>query len=204
MLQALEISCVRGNREVFSRLSFSVEHGAALRVQGENGAGKTSLLRILAGLSSAAAGAVQWRGARIAQLGESFRRDVLFLGHSNALKDDLTPLENLRHALAVAGAHANLSALRTVLETDGLGSVAEYPVQWLSQGQKRRVAMARLAFGGARRLWILDEPFSALDTDAVKRLAARLSGYVAGGGLLVYTTHQEVALGVPTQDLVLQ
>lgn len=204
MLQALEISCVRGNRELFNRLSFSVDRGAALRVQGENGAGKTSLLRILAGLSPAAAGAVHWDGAQIAQLGENFQADLLFLGHANALKEDLTPVENLRHALAVAGIIADISALRAALDADGLGTVTEYPVQWLSQGQKRRVAMARLAFCGARRLWILDEPFSALDTVAVKRLAARLSAHVAGGGLLIYTTHQDVVLDVPTEDLLLQ
>lgn len=204
MLQAIEISCIRGHRELFSGLSFEVERAAALRVQGENGAGKTSLLRILAGLSPVAAGAVQWDGSTIAGLGEEFRSHLLFLGHANALKDDLTPLENLSHALAVSGISAPASQLREALAQDGLAAVADYPVQWLSQGQKRRVALARLAFGAARRLWILDEPFSALDTMAIERLAVRLSQHVSNGGQLVFTTHQEVALGVATKQLVLQ
>jgi heme exporter protein A len=204
MLQASEISCVRGNRELFDRLSFSLSGGTALRVQGENGAGKTSLLRILAGLSPASAGTVKWDDALIAKSSESFRRDLLFLGHTNALKEDLTPVENLQHALAVAGICPDLYEMRAALEQDGLGAVAQYPVQWLSQGQKRRVAMARLAFGADRRLWILDEPFSALDAVAVRRLVARLCHHVTTGGLLVFTTHQEVVLDVPMEDLVLQ
>lgn len=204
MLQAIEISCVRGSRQLFSGLSFQVDRHAALRVHGENGAGKTSLLRILAGLAPAAAGSVQWDGAAITGLGDGYRGDLLFLGHANALKDDLTPIENLRHALAVSGVAATRDELRATLEQDGLGTVANYPVQWLSQGQKRRVALARLAFGAQRRLWILDEPFSALDTPAIERLSARLSQHVAAGGQLVFTTHQEVALAVSTEQLVLQ
>ena len=204
MLQALEISCVRGNRELFSKLSFSVERGCALRVQGENGTGKTSLLRILAGLSPAASGGVRWQETPIAGRDESFRRELLFLGHANALKDDLTPVENLRHGLAAAGIAADTAEVHAALAQDGLGAATDYPVQWLSQGQKRRVALVRLAFGGARPLWILDEPFSALDAAAVGRLAARLTRHVAGGGVLVFTTHQEVPLDVPTRNLVLQ
>jgi heme exporter protein A len=204
MLQASEISCVRGTRELFSKLSFGVERGCALRVQGENGSGKTSLLRILAGLSPAAAGRVSWQGSPIAGSDESFRRELLFLGHSNALKDDLTPVENLRHGLAVAGVAADPGELRAALAGEGLGEAAGFPVQWLSQGQKRRVALARLAFAGARRLWILDEPFSALDGAAVGRLAARLTRHVRDGGVLVFTTHQEVPLDVPAGNLVLQ
>ena len=204
MLQATEIACVRGHRELFSEISFTVERGSALRVQGENGTGKTSLLRILAGLSPAAAGEVRWDGEPLARQGESFRRELLFVGHANGLKDDLSALENLRQALAVGGIPAPESELRAALAQDGLEAIADYPVQWLSQGQKRRAALTRLAFASARRLWRREEPCSALDVHAVSRLAARLARHVAGGGQLVFTTHQEIALDVPTQALVLQ
>jgi heme exporter protein A len=177
--------------------------GGAIRVRGDNGSGKTSLLRILTGLSPAQTGEVHWSGTRIGLLGEEYRSKLLFIGHANALKDDLSAAENLRHGLALSGIAARGSDCRAALVEEGLGRIADLPVQWLSQGQKRRVALTRLAFCESRPLWILDEPFSALDARSVSRLATRLGRHIGGGGMTVFTTHQEVELGFAAQELAL-
>lgn len=194
MLQARQIECTRGNRRLFHDLSFRLEAKQALRVGGENGSGKTSLLRMLAGLSPPQAGEILWNDGRIAALGEDYRRDLLFLGHANALKDDLTAVENLRSALLLAGRAVLEPALRDALAMQGLASVADLPARLLSQGQKRRVALARLGFCADKPLWVLDEPFAALDAASVGQVATTVTAYLRGGGMVVFTTHQEVGL----------
>ncbi len=194
MLQARQIECTRGNRRLFHDLSFRLEAKQALRVGGENGSGKTSLLRMLAGLSPPQAGEILWDDTRIAALGEDYRRDLLFLGHANAIKDDLTPVENLRSALLLAGHAVGEPALREALVRQGLASVVDLPTRLLSQGQKRRVALARLGFCTDKPLWVLDEPFAALDAAAVAQVATAVTAYLRGGGMVVFTTHQEVGL----------
>jgi heme exporter protein A len=194
MLEASQIECVRGSRRLFRNLSFRLEPHRALRVLGENGSGKTSLLRIVAGLAQAESGSVRWNGATLRALGEDYRRQLLFIGHHNGLKEDLTALENLRFGLALSGVPVQTDDLREGLQARGLGAVAGLPVKLLSQGQKRRVALTGLAFSGARALWVLDEPFAALDTASVSRLAAELSAHLDRGGMVMFTTHQEVDL----------
>jgi len=194
MLEASQIECVRGNRRLFRDLSFRLGAHQALRVRGENGSGKTSLLRIIAGLSPAESGSVSWNDGNIRALGESYLRDLLFLGHSNGLKDDLSPVENLRYALVLAGAGADEPALRAALAEQGLAAVADLPVKLLSHGQKRRVALARLSFSPQKPLWILDEPFIALDAASVKRLTRTITSQLQRGGMVMFTTHQEVEL----------
>lgn len=194
MLQACKIECVRGNRRLFCDLSFRLEANQALRVFGENGSGKTSLLRMVAGLSPVESGEILWKECPIAASGEDFRRDLLFLGHANGLKDDLTPIENLCHALALAGMNVGDVALRDALDGQGLAGVADLPVKLLSQGQKRRVALARLWFSTDKPLWVLDEPFAALDAASVGRTVAVVLAHVRSGGLVLFTTHQEVDL----------
>ena len=194
MLEASQIECVRGNRRLFRDLSFRLEGHHALRVRGENGSGKTSLLRIVAGLSPAESGRVSWNDGNIRALGEDYLRDLLFLGHSNGLKDDLSPVENLRYALALAGVVADEPALRESLSEQGLAAIADLPVKLLSQGQKRRVALTRLSFSAEKPLWILDEPFTALDAASVERLARTIAKQLHRGGMVMFTTHQEVAL----------
>lgn len=204
MLEASQIECTRGSRRLFRNLSFRLEARQALRVHGENGSGKTSLLRILAGLSSADAGSVSWKGNAIRTLGEDYRRELLFLGHGNGLKDDLTAVENLRHALALAGVAVEVAAIARALAEQGLGAIAGLPVQLLSQGQKRRVALARLPFSTVKALWILDEPFAALDASSVRRLADIIAAQLSRGGMVVLTTHQEIELpGVGMRTLEL-
>ena len=194
MLEASQIECVRGNRRLFRDLSFRLEAHQALRVRGENGSGKTSLLRIVAGLSPAESGSVSWNDGNIRALGEDYLRDLLFLGHSNGLKDDLSPVENLRYALVLAGVGADEPALRAALAEQGLAAIADLPVKLLSQGQKRRVALARLSFSAQKPLWILDEPFIALDAASVERLVETITKQLLRGGMVMFTTHQEVDL----------
>jgi heme exporter protein A len=204
MLEVLQIECVRGNRRLFHNLSFQLDANQALRVGGENGSGKTSLLRMVAGLSPVESGEILWKDGRIATSGEDFRRDLVFLGHANGLKDDLTPIENLRHALALAGVKPGNAALRYALAEQGLAGVADLPVKLLSQGQKRRVALARLGFSAGKPLWVLDEPFAALDTASVRRTEAAVLTHLRGGGMVLFTTHQEVELaGAQVQALEL-
>lgn len=194
MLEVSQIECIRGSRRLFRNLSFRLEARQALRIQGENGSGKTSLLRMLAGLSPAEAGTLAWSGRPIQVLGEDYRRELLFLGHVNGLKDDLTPIENLRQALALAGIAVDAGGVARELAQQGMDAISALPVQVLSQGQKRRVALVRLAFSATKRLWILDEPFAALDPAAVRRLADTIAAHVGRGGMVVLTTHQEVEL----------
>jgi len=194
MLEASQIECVRGSRRLFRDLSFRLEAHQALRVRGENGSGKTSLLRIVAGLSPAESGRVSWNDGNIHTLGEDYLRDLLFLGHSNGLKDDLSPVENLRYALALTGVISDEPALRAALAEQGLAASADLPVKLLSQGQKRRVALTRLSFSAEKPLWILDEPFTALDAVSVERLARTIAKQLQRGGIVMFTTHQEVEL----------
>jgi heme exporter protein A len=194
MLQARQIECTRGDRRLFHDLSFRLEAKQALRVGGENGSGKTSLLRMIAGLSPTQAGEILWNDGRIAALGEDYRRDMVFLGHANGLKDDLTAVENLQHALALGGLQVERGELCVALAEQGLAVAANLPVKLLSQGQKRRVALVRLAFSAERPLWILDEPFSALDATSVARTGQVVAAHLHRGGMVLFTTHQEVDL----------
>ena len=192
MLTASALECIRGDRTLFTGLSLALAAGAGLLVQGANGAGKTSLLRILVGLSPPVQGEVAWQGRPIRSLGAAYRREVLWCGHANALKDDLSALENVRAAAALAGRPIAAGAARDALERAGVGAQADLPARSLSQGQKRRTALARLLFAHAK-LWVLDEPVAALDAGGVEWLAAALDRHLESGGLAVVTSHQPLA-----------
>lgn len=193
MLSALGLSCVRGERRLFAPLDLAVGAGEWLHVRGENGAGKTSLLRVLAGLAHPAEGEIRWDGKPIHDTESGYRQDRLFFGHQGALKDDLTPLENLSFAAAMDGAELTEAQALAALVRFGLRGRADLPVRVLSAGQKRRVMLARLATRKAR-LWVLDEPFTALDTKAVDLLTTLVAEHLAGGGMAVITSHQAVPL----------
>lgn len=193
MLTATGLSCVRGERRLFSGIDLAVAPGEWLHLQGENGAGKTSLLRILVGLTPAAEGEIRWKGESIGALGEDFRREMVYLGHHAAVKEDLTALENLQISAALDGADlAERDALAALFRM-GLKGREELPVRVLSQGQKRRVLLARLLARKAT-LWVLDEPFTALDVKAVKMLSDLIGEHVAGGGMAVLTSHQSMPI----------
>lgn len=204
MLEATDLRCVRGNRVLFSNLKFLLRGGELLRVAGVNGSGKTSLLRILCGLLTPAEGEVRWRGENIRALGEEYFRELLYIGHANAVKDELTPAENLTVACTLAGMNIGKTQVGDALCRLGLAGYEELPVKVLSQGQRRRVALARLALSAALPLWIVDEPFIALDADAVKEVQALIAEHVARGAAVVLTTHQEVEItAVLKQRIVL-
>jgi heme exporter protein A len=190
MLEAGELECERGARKVFRGISFAVAAGELLRIAGANGSGKTSLLRILCGLASPSAGEVRWKGQPIARLKEDYVRELVYIGHAPAVKDDLTPRENLAIACRLAGRPSSGEALCAALERL---RVPELPVRKLSQGQRRRAALARLLVSDAP-LWLLDEPYSALDSEGVSTLNQRIGEHTAAGGAVVYTTHQEAGI----------
>ena len=194
MLEAVDVECIRGERTLFSGLEFALERGALLRVAGANGSGKTSLLRIVCGLTPPAQGAIHWEGTNVRALGEDFARQLVYIGHANALKDDLTASENLVITSALAGLGTTASDAQDALERFGVGMCAMLPARVLSQGQRRRTALARLALSSSVPLWVLDEPFTALDVAAVEDLQGLITAHVERGGSVMLTTHQEVAI----------
>lgn len=190
MLEGAELECERGARILFRGVSFVVRKGELLRVAGANGSGKTSLLRILCGLARPSAGEVRWKGQPIGGLREDYARELVYIGHAPAVKDDLTPRENLEISCRLAGQSTSGEALLAALERLG---VPELPVRKLSQGQRRRAALARLLVSDAS-LWLLDEPFATLDAEGISNLNGLLEKQLHRGGAVVYTTHQEVGI----------
>jgi len=203
MLEINNLACTRGDHQLFSGLSFSLSAGELLQVQGENGKGKTSLLRTLCGFIVPAAGEIRWRGQDIRELDEEYYAEMVYLGHLNAIKDELNALENLRISAGLAGCEVDDKEVIAALRHMGLRGRETLPVKVLSQGQRRRVALARLLVGNAP-LWILDEPLTALDVGAVGLMQELIGTHLAKNGMVIFTTHQplEVA-GVETRRLTL-
>jgi heme exporter protein A len=193
MLAATDLACSRGERRLFGSVNFALDGGDWLHVKGENGAGKTTLLRTLIGLSPPDAGSIRWRGTDTRECADQFRRAFVYLGHPSALKDELTPLENLRLALAVDGFGAEEAHLLDVLRRIGLQGREDLPCRALSAGQKRRVLLARLLLRPAD-LWVLDEPFSALDVSGIELISAMIASHLHSGGIAVMTSHQDMPL----------
>jgi heme exporter protein A len=191
MLEISNLGCVRGERNLFSGVEFRLSNGELLYLQGKNGSGKTSLLRILCGLSHPAAGEIRWRGLLTSELGEEYRSELFYLGHHNAIKEDLTPLENLLVSARLAGEDLDENVALEALGQLGLAGREDLACRYLSQGQKRRVALARMV-NERRPLWILDEPYVALDTAAIELVAGLIGAHLQRGGLAVLTTHQTV------------
>jgi heme exporter protein A len=193
MLTVSQITCERGHRPLFAPASFSLARGQALHLQGDNGVGKTSLLRIVCGLSPAVSGEVRWQGRLVRDVATEFRAALFYLGHALSLKENLNALENLMADAAVRGHDLSAAQAQAALRRIGLRGREALPVRVMSQGQKRRVALARLMISTAN-LWVLDEPFVALDPQAVDQLRRVLGQHVAAGGMLLLTSHQPVSL----------
>lgn len=184
---------MRGERRLFAGISARWEPGALVRVCGDNGTGKTSLLRLVAGLSDPDAGQVRWNGQDSRRERAVFQRDLVYLGHAAGIKDELDPLENLKACAALAGEPADDATARQALTAVGLGERLQLECKVLSAGQRRRVALARLSLT-RKPLWLLDEPFSALDPLAVERLCRTIEAHLERGGICLYTTHQPVPM----------
>jgi heme exporter protein A len=191
VLRGTGLECTRGGRRLFSSLSFDLAAGALLQVRGANASGKTSLLRIVCGLLTPDAGEISWDGRGISGLGEEYRDRLAYVGHLNGIKDELDPGENLRYSSQIAGVSATAAELDAALRAFGLNR-ARLPCKLLSQGQKRRAALARLKLSAARSLWVLDEPFSALDAEGVAVTRSLIEAQLARGGAVMFTTHQDV------------
>ena len=201
-LELRDLACVRGRRRLFRGLNATLAPGQLLRVTGANGTGKTSLLRMLCGLLAPSQGQVMWQGRALPQVREAFHQQLVYLGHAAALKDELTPLENLHIAARLGGDAPGEAAARQALADAGLGGREQVPTRTLSQGQRRRAALARLPLGSAR-LWVLDEPFNALDSAATAWLLGLIEGQLQRGGLVVLTSHQPVGLSEQLPQVVL-
>ena len=188
---------MRGRRRLFSGLNFALRGGDLLRVTGANGSGKTSLLRILCGLLSPVCGKVRWCGGDIRSLCEEYWQQLLYIGHAHAVKGELTALENLLVSCTLVGINVSREQALEALSRLGLAGYDALPVKILSRGQQRRVALARLVLSEKIPLWILDEPFDALDADAVDCVRLLIAQHLARGGAVVLTTHQEIRIENP-------
>ena len=187
-----ELACVRGDRPLFRNLSFELESGQLLHITGQNGCGKTTLLRTLCGLSQSAQGQVLWQDQPIRDQGDEYFDALHFVGHANAIEGEVNALEQLRFNIKLGGGMPSKSP-EEALEYLGLSPYRYLPTKLFSQGQQRRLALARLLVV-KKPLWILDEPFTALDHATVKLMEQLLSDHVATGGMVILTSHQILSL----------
>lgn len=199
-----DLGCSKGGRPLFQGIDCNVQSGRWLHVVGANGVGKTSLLRMVCGLAPIESGDILWNGTSIRSNLQVFRRDLCYLGHLNALQESMTVHENLAFTSALGGFMPDTAQISGLLQRFGVGGRAQQLVRSLSQGQKRRVALSRLALSPAR-LWVLDEPFVAMDEAGIRMLADLIAQHLSTGGMAVLTSHQQVAIGaLPAQILELK
>jgi len=192
-LHVNNLGCIRGERVLFKKLSFDLNSGKLLYVQGENGSGKTTLLRTLSGLSVPAVGDIHWNSHAIKSLAEDYYGQVLYIGHLAGIKEDLTAVENIQFSISLSGYIVTRAQATQALEALGVGRCADLPTRVLSQGQKRRIALAQLWLQDNPErtpLWILDEPFTALDVKMIDDLTQQIAQYVKNGGMVIFTSHQ--------------
>ncbi|WP_420935191.1 cytochrome c biogenesis heme-transporting ATPase CcmA [Alteromonas sp. A081] len=192
MLKACELTCVKRDRVLFENVSLAVNAGELLYVRGPNGAGKTSLLRILTGLSTPESGTVLFNGQDIADSSLSYLSTLLYLGHKSGTNGSLSALDNLTFWLAQHQVKCEESQLFDALMRIGLVGLEDVPVRFLSAGQQRRVALARLWLKPAD-VWILDEPFTALDVKGIALLEGQMKSHVERGGIVITTSHQPLS-----------
>lgn len=208
-LTVRNLACIRNDRLLFHSLNFSLNPGEVLHVQGANGVGKSSLLRILCGLLEPAQGEIFWQGQLTSEDFTVFRRDLAYLGHKLGLKERLTALENVQlffddkpnRNQDKKNSFLSISNVETVLEKLGIAALKNQFCETLSAGQKQRVALARLLARNAP-LWLLDEPFTAVDAAGIAELESLILEHVQQGGLVILTSHQPINVkGLTLQQL---
>lgn len=197
VLQADHLGGQRGERALFKGLDFRLQPGTVVWLRGRNGRGKTSLLRVMAGLSSPADGAVLCDGTALPKLGAAWRERLLYIAHASALKEDMTVAECLQFSATLQGRRHSGPEIAAALTRWGIGSLQHAPVRTLSQGQRRRTALARLALPHPASIWLLDEPFDALDDEGVQTLCGLLTEQSHRRGSVLLTSHQAVPLRDP-------
>jgi heme exporter protein A len=194
-LALVDLTCRRGMRRLFRGVSLNVDAGRAVWLRGRNGRGKTSLLRLAAGLSEPESGRITWGGLPLR--GAAMARRLVYVAHASALKDDLSVTESLRFLALLHGRNGRDAALHAALERMGMGAQRDALVRTLSQGQRRRATLARLALESAASIWILDEPYDALDSDGIEAVNALLKEHLARGGSVLLTSHQAAGASAP-------
>ena len=193
-LRLESITCVRGDRTLFEELNLEIKPGSILRISGDNGSGKSSLLRILCGLLTPHAGKVFWGSDPITEDRDQFHGELIYLGHIPALKADFSAIENLMSLALLGGQSISNEEAMNALREAGLDRQAHRFIRTLSQGQKQRIALSRLLLPQPKSFWILDEPFNALDRDANRALQNLLINHVHRGGIVALSSHQDLQI----------
>lgn len=191
MLEVSNLTAIRDERVLFENLQFEIKPGELVQIEGRNGTGKTTLLRIVTGLGDREEGIIKWKGEEVEKSRDVFHQDLLFLGHQTGVKRELTALENLRFYQSIQNNRSSDEEILTALTQVGLAGREDVPVAQLSAGQQRRVALARLWLS-KQILWILDEPLTAIDKQGVKVLESLFVSHADNGGIVVLTTHQDM------------
>ena len=191
MLEVTKLSAIRDERVLFENLSFSLQLGDLVQIEGRNGTGKTTLMRIVAGLGDKEGGVIKWDGEKIESQREEYHQSLLFLGHQTGVKRDLTAFENLKFYQSIHAPDTSEEQIFTALTQVGLAGREDVPVAQLSAGQQRRVALAR-PWLSEQPLWILDEPLTAIDKQVVKVLENLFLSHAEKGGIVLLTTHQDM------------
>ena len=197
LLQVMDLAGSRGDRRLFQGLNLSLQPGQVVWLRGRNGRGKTTLLRMLAGLAPAAHGQIVVMGQKLSGSPPQLRSHLGYIAHANALKDDLTAAEALSFLASLSGHAAQSVDVLAALKQLGIASRAQAPTRTLSQGQRRRVTLARLALPAQPRVWLLDEPFDALDARGIDVLNRLLADHASRGGAVLLTSHQALSLRNP-------
>ncbi|HEY8203795.1 MAG TPA: cytochrome c biogenesis heme-transporting ATPase CcmA [Pyrinomonadaceae bacterium] len=201
MLEVINLGCIRGDRRLFRGLNFEVSPGTLLELRGPNGGGKTSLLRIICGLATPAEGEVRWNGTNIRKLREEYFAYLAYVAHLNGVKDELTALENLLVAERVSGREQTKQDAEDKLARVGLTNQRHLPTRFLSAGQRRRLALARLLASRAT-LWILDEILTSLDDAGVGLARDLIADHLDKGGMAIIATHQDLKLSAPRTQVM--